>query len=316
MSEAVNPRGALSSKELSQYKSIISSAPRVIFHRFSHLDDAACQWFLRFVVGIPGEFVFMPNNAIVVDQSAGEIGLDVVAPGAVKGYQHADGSYSSAFRFVVEVFFPEDCKEKRALEPLVRWVDGDDNTGAATKAILGEEHELIETVGLTNQFQAYKSVYSSHGDAVINQKYAEYVLQPLYLHLLMVEEAKEVVMNTCELYQSGCVAVCIGHVPAPARGYPQSLLVQRAIDEGFNSPKIFLYRDPKMGLGMIRIIDDIRLDEPDLKKFIDQYNSSEWFFHPGGFMAACGSGTTPRNPETIPVPTDALIAMLNQIYGG
>lgn len=315
MSKTINPRGALSSPELSKYREIISSAPRVIFHRFSHLDDAACQWFLRYVVDIPGEFIFMSNNAIVVDQSAGEIGLDVVAPGAVKGYQHADGSFSSAFRFVVEVFFPEDCKEKRALEPLVRWVDGDDNTGSATKAILGEEHELIETVGLTNQFQAYKSVFSNHGDAVINQKYAEYVLQPLYLHLLMVEEAKEVVFRTCDLYQSGCVAVCIGHVPAPARGFPQSFLIQKAHDDGFDPPKVFLYRDPKMGLGMIRIIDDIRLDEDDLKKFIDQYNADEWFFHPGGFMAACGSGTTPRNPETIPVPTDELIAILNQIYG-
>ena len=26
-------------------------------------------------------------------------------------------------------------------------------------------------------------------------------------------------------------------------------------------PVIFLYRDPKMGLGMIRMIDDLRLDE-------------------------------------------------------
>ena len=34
--------------------------------------------------------------------------------------------------------------------------------GSATKAILGSEHDLIETVGLTNQFHAYKSLYESH----------------------------------------------------------------------------------------------------------------------------------------------------------
>ena len=104
--------GVLSKAELDSYREKIISAPRVIFHRYSHLDDAACQWFLRDVVKINGEFVFLPNNAIVINQDEGEIGLDVIAPGAVKGYQHADGSYSSAFRFVVEVFFQDDCNER------------------------------------------------------------------------------------------------------------------------------------------------------------------------------------------------------------
>ena len=90
----------------------------------------------------------MPNNAIVINQDEGEIGLDVIAPGAVKGYQHADGSYSRPFVLLLK-FAHDDCNEKRALEPLVKWVDGDDNTGSATKAILGSEHDLIETVGLT-----------------------------------------------------------------------------------------------------------------------------------------------------------------------
>lgn len=313
--DATNPRGTLSNSELESYRSKILSAPRVVFHRFSHLDDAACQWFLRYVINISGEFVFMPNNAIVIDQEAGEIGLDVVAPGAVKGYQHSDGSFSSAFRFLVEVFYPHDCIQKKALEPLLRWVDGDDNTGSATKAILGKENESIETVGLTNQFQAYKSLYDGHGDAVINQRYAEQILQPLYLHLLMVEQAREEVLNQCNIYQEGCIGVCLGHVPAAARGYPQKVLNQRALEASTELPKVFVYRDPGMGLGMLRMIDDIRLDEPALKEFIAAYNANEWFFHPGGFMAACGSGTTPRNPETIPVPTDSLVNVLNKIYG-
>ena len=307
--------GALSKAELDSYCEKIKSAPRVIFHRYSHLDDAACQWFLREVAQINGEFVFLPNDAIEINQEEGEIGLDVIAPGAVKGYQHSDGSYSSAFRFVVEVFFPDDCNEKRALEPLVKWVDGDDNTGSATKAILGVEHDLIETVGLTNQFHAYKSLYESHGDAIINQRYGEQVLTPIYLHQLKYEEACQTVVNNCNIYQDGVVGICLGHVPRVAQGYPQKILSEQAKDLDGLKPVIFLYRDPKMGLGMIRMIDDLRLDEPELQKFMSKFNGAEWFFHPGGFMAACGSGTTPRNPDTIPVPTNELVQALNNIYG-
>ena len=49
------------------------------------------------------------------------------------------------------------------------------------------EHDLIETVGLTNQFHAYKSLYESHGDAIINQRYGEQILTPIYLHQLKYE---------------------------------------------------------------------------------------------------------------------------------
>ena len=229
------------------------------------------------VVKINGEFVFLPNNAIVINQDEGEIGLDVIAPGAVKGYQHADGSYSSAFRFVVEVFFQDDCNEKRALEPLVKWVDGDDNTGSATKAILGSEHDLIETVGLTNQFHAYKSLYESHGDAIINQRYGEQILTPIYLHQLKYEQACQTVIKTCDIYQEGVIGVCLGHVPRVSQGYPQQMLTQQAQKSNGRKPVIFLYRDPKMGLGMIRMIDDLRLDKPELKEFMAKFNGDEWF---------------------------------------
>ncbi len=315
MCDCPKAEGALSKAELDSYRTKINSAPRIIFHRYSHLDDAACQWFLREVANVQGEFVFLPNDAIEINQDEGEIGLDVIAPGAVKGYQHADGSYSSAFRFVVEVFFPDDCNERRALEPLVKWVDGDDNTGSATKALLGEEHHLIEIVGLTNQFHAYKSLYESHGDAIINQRYGEQVLSPIYLHQVKYEEACQNVQTNCEIYQDGIVGVCLGHVPREAQGYPQKLLTSKADTLKQIRPTIFMYRDPKMGLGMIRMIDDLRLDKVELQEFMNQFNRDEWFFHPGGFMAACGSGTTPRNPDTIPVPTEKLVQALNEIYG-
>ena len=130
-----------------------------------------------------------------------------------------------------------------------------------------------------------------------------------------MKQACQTVIKTCDIYQEGVIGVCLGHVPRVSQGYPQQMLTQQAQKSNGRKPVIFLYRDPKMGLGMIRMIDDLRLDKPELKEFMAKFNGDEWFFHPGGFMAACGSGTTPRNPDTIPVPTNELIEALNRIYG-
>lgn len=298
-----------------EWQEKISKAPKLVFHQFSHLDDAATQWFLRHVAKVEAPFDFQPNNDLKIDGEAGEIGLDVIHQYAVKGYQEADGTFSSALRFVIEVFLPDTSDLRRkAVDPICKWVDGDDSTGSATKAILGAKHELLEKVGLTHLFSAYKTRYSTGGDELINSKYGEEVLSVLYDHQLAVEKVCEQVLQSCEFHLVGCVGVCLGVVPREASDFGQTVLRKMASEQNMQAPRIYLYRDPKMGIGMIRMVDDLRLDEQRLQDYLKQFNGDEWFFHPGGFMAACGSGTTPRDPDTIPVDAMALARELDRIY--
>ena len=301
---------------LNELRQKIVDAPRIIFHRNSHLDDAATQWFLRDVAGISNEFEFQWNHNIQIDGEKGEIGLDVIHEFSVKGYEQDSGGFSSAFRCVVDAFFPDqDQDERLAMEPILLWVDGDDSVGSATKSFLGEEHTLIEDTGLTTIFQAYKSNHGIHGDVVTNQRFGEMVLTPLYQYHLMRQKAFKQVRETCEIQLHGVVGMCLGRVPKEAMGYPQSVLKEQARSKGLPTPRIFLYRDPGMGLGMLRIDDEIRLDDSRLKEFISQKGGEGWFFHPGGFLSACGSGTTPTDPDTIPLSAIDLADKLNEIYG-
>ena len=249
----------------SELKDRIEAAPKIIFHRRSHLDDAATQWFLRDVVGLRTEFEFQWNQNIQIDGKRGELGLDVIHEHAIKGYEQEDGGFSSVFRCVVETYYPDANQlERLAMEPILVWVDGDDNSGSATKAILGEEHSLLEDIGLSTLFQAYKTRFGMHGDEVVNQRFGEQILTPLYeYHLLRQKAYLEVRMN-CELRLDGIVGLCLGAVPTEALGYPQSVLREMAIGLNKPCPKIFLYRDPGMGLGLVRIDESIRLDRGEI----------------------------------------------------
>ena len=62
------------------------------------------------------------------------------------------------------------------------------------------------------------------------------------------------------------------------KGIPNKCLHSKPKKSNGRKPVIFLYRDPKMGLGMIRMIDDLRLDKPELKEFMAKFNGDEWFF--------------------------------------
>jgi len=301
---------------LHELKDRIERAPKIIFHRKSHLDDAATQWFLREAVSLQTHFEFQWNQNIQIDGESGELGLDVIHEYAVKGYEQDDGGFSSAFRCVVEAFYPGESQlERLALEPILLWVDGDDSMGSATKAILGEEHPILEALGLTSQFQSYKTIYGAYGDEVINQRFGEQVLTPLYQYHLSRQKAFRKVRQDCEIRLEGLVGMCIGRVPSEALGYPQLLLREMAEQQNQPAPRIFLYRDPGMGLGLVRMDDEIRLDHPELQEYIGKCGGEGWFFHPGGFLSACGSGTTPRDPETIPLSAEQLASKLNEIYG-
>ncbi|MCO4782924.1 MAG: hypothetical protein KC646_11425 [Candidatus Cloacimonetes bacterium] len=302
-------------KDLPQLKQRIDKATKIVFHKNSHLDDAAAQWFLRDIIDVNGVFEFQPNNALKIDASKNEIGLDVIHPEAVKGYQSEDGTFSSAFRCVVDAYFEEGSVKRNAIEPMVLWVDGDDSTGSATKAILGKRNDLLEDVGLTNMFAAYKTLHASFGDEKINAEYGANILTPLFEHLLSTENARDLVRNECEIFVDGVVGVCVGHVPAAAIGFPQKETIALAQLANMSKPSIFLYRDPKIGMGMIRIDDGIRLDEQQLKDFIGEHGGDNWFFHPSGFLTACGSMTVPCDPETIPLELTTLVNELNNIYG-
>lgn len=301
---------------LPKLKELIEAAPKIIFHRRSHLDDAATQWFLRDVIALRTEFEFQWNQNIQIDGKRGELGLDVIHEYAIKGYQQDDGGFSSAFRCVVETYYPDSNQlERLAIEAILTWVDGDDNSGSATKVILGQEHSLLEDLGLSTLFQSYKTRFGMHGDEVVNQRFGEQILTPLYQYHLTRQRAYQDVRENCSMSLSGVVGMCLGSVPPEAIGYPQTLLREMAAKQNGAIPKIFLYRDPKMGLGLVRMDDNIRLDHPDLKDFIQAKGIEGWFFHPGGFLSACGSGTTPRDPETISLTTEELARELNRIFG-
>ncbi|PCJ16569.1 MAG: hypothetical protein COB02_15830 [Candidatus Cloacimonadota bacterium] len=301
--------------DLPKLKKRIDEATKIVFHKNSHLDDAAAQWFLRDIVKVSGNFEFQPNNKLKIDASKNEIGLDVIHPEAVKGYQSEDGTYSSVFRCVVDAYFEDGSSKRNAIESMVLWVDGDDSTGSATKAILGERHDLLENVGLTNMFAAYKARFFEMGDEVINDEYGKQILTPLFDHLLNTELARDIVRNECEIYVDGTVGVCVGHVPAAALGFPQKEAIALAKSANMTKPSIFLYRDPKIGMGMIRIDDNLRLDDTKLKDFISEHGGDGWFFHPSGFLTACGSMTVPCDLEKIPLKLEALVNTLNDIYG-
>ncbi|MCJ8346010.1 hypothetical protein MJH12_10750, partial [bacterium] len=167
-------------QDLPNLRKRIDEATKIVFHKNSHLDDAAAQWFLRDVIDVSGKFEFQPNNRLKIDASKKEIGLDVIHPEAVKGYQSEDGTYSSVFRCVVDAYFEEGSAKRNAIESMVLWVDGDDSTGAATKAILGQRNNLIEDVGLTTMFASYKDRFASKGDELINAEYGNQILPPLF----------------------------------------------------------------------------------------------------------------------------------------
>ncbi len=298
-------------------KEKVLKAPKIIFHRYSHLDDAATQWFLKEVAKVEAPFEFQLNNQLNIDASKGEIGLDVIHPEAVKGYQKEDGTFSSAFRCVVEAFFTEpESPERMAMHPILEWVDGDDSTGSATKYMLGENHSLIEAVGLTTIFQAYKTRFKIHDDSVINHRFGLEILSTLYEHLFERELACFRVREDCEFTLDGVVGICSGKVPQEALGYPQDHLRELARKHGAVEPLVFLYRDPTVGLGILRLVDEIRLDHPDLKDWIIHHGGGDWFFHPGGFLTACGTSTTPKNPAEIPVSVGEVSKKLNDVFGG
>jgi len=50
-------------------------------------------------------------------------------------------------------------------------------------------------------------LYESHGDAIINQRYGEQILTPIYLHQLKYEQACQTVLKSCDIYQDGVMDV-------------------------------------------------------------------------------------------------------------
>jgi hypothetical protein len=301
--------------DLADLKKKILNAPKIVLHRFSHLDDAATLWFLENVIQLKTCFELQYNNDLHIKGELGEIGLDVMHEYAVKGYKLADGGYSSAFRCVVEAFEEELGPNRfRAIQPIVAWVDGDDSTGSATKAILGEEHALLEMVGLTTLFKSHKALYED--DFSINRAFGKNILDVLFHHLSKMEELKEKVRQNCRFDLQGVVGICEGVVPREVMEYPAEHLKSLAKKTDQAKPRVLFYKDPSVGVGMVRLDSKIRLDQEELVEFIRQTeDGKDWFVHPGGFLTACGTTTSPKNTDQLKLNTQELFHLLNRIFG-
>ncbi len=298
----------------SEVRGLLLEARKVIFHKNSHLDDAAAQWFLRDVVKISAEFVFQKNDEIMIDPQAGEIGLDVMHEFALKGYKNEDGGYSSVFRCLVEAFFPDiHSIERRALVPILEWVDTNDSRGSVTKAWLGVEDRRIESVGLNVLFMAYKHQHSDSGDLTINLNFGQSVLEPLYRYHHHFEMEVDRALSTCKLELDGILGICEGVLSPALIGWPQRHLVEMAQKNNQKTPLIFVFCDESVGMGMVRICDSVRLDNDLLKSRLTKV-SQHWFFHPGGFLSACGTSTAPKDIKQAGVTLPELKEILKEIY--
>ncbi|MBW7876947.1 MAG: hypothetical protein H3C47_13280 [Candidatus Cloacimonetes bacterium] len=298
----------------SEVRGRLLEAKKVIFHKNSHLDDAAAQWFLRDVVKISAEFVFQQNDRIMIDPKAGEIGLDVMHEFALKGYKNQDGGYSSVFRCLAEAFFPDvNSIERRALKPLIDWVDTNDSRGSVTRAWLGYEDRRIESVGLNAMFMAYKHQYSDSLDLHINQNFGLSVLEPLYCYHYHFEQEVDRALSNCRFELDGILGICEGILSPALIGWPQRHLVEMAQHRGQKPPQIFVFCDELVGMGMLRICDSIRLDNDRLKSRLTKV-SQHWFFHPGGFLSACGTSTAPKDIKQAGVTLTELKEILKEIY--
>jgi hypothetical protein len=279
----------------SEIRDHLLQAKKVVFHKNSHLDDAAAQWFLRDIVDIPAHFVFQPNDQIQIDKDANEIGLDVMHEFALKGFKNADGGFSSVFRCLAEAFFPDaNSIERRALKPLIDWVDTNDSRGSVTRAWLGAEDTRIEAVGLNSLFSAYKHQGSEQGDEGINLNFGRSVLSPLYQYHYNFEMEVDKALKTCSFELDGILGICHGVLGSSLIGWPQRYLVDQAHKLGQEPPQIFVYCDESVGMGMVRIDESLRLDDQRVQTQLRPL-SDHWFFHPGGFLSACGTSTAPKD---------------------
>ena len=296
---------------LDELRTLLVSARRIIWHRNSHLDDAAAQWFLRYVADVGAEFVYQPNDTIQIDPLNGEIGLDVMHEHAIKGYKLENGGYSSVFRCVVEAFCPEGDLLREALVPLVKWVDTNDSCGSVTRAWLGDEHLDIEAVGLNSLHESYKVQFPGEDEKAM-RAFGESVLTPLMNLHRTLAVARCRMLEDCTFSLHGLIGVCDGPVPPEALRLPSRHLDQMARTRNQPLPQLLLYRDPNVGLGLVRIRGEIRLDDARLQKRI---SSPEWFFHPGGFLAACGTSTAPKNPENAGICLKDLLDFCLECFG-
>lgn len=261
---------------------------RIITHMNVDLDAVCSVWAARKFVpqcaGAPVEFRRADWNGIfetetievvlILDMDAGGLGL--------KGEKDADGTVHSCFASIVSRFASED--EKRALDPLIRFVDAQDAHGSAVRFLAPEASKdaqrIIMATGINAVLRAFQAVYVNDDERVV-EKMSE-ILDGL-LKNARGRLGAEAEADKAFVHKESKVAILVDARHMATMG----VLFERGV-------RVVVYVDGN-NIGLVRGNDvTIRMDHPSICKVVEDVGEiSEWFKHSAGFLFSRGTRKAP-----------------------
>jgi hypothetical protein len=271
----------------------VVDCPMLYTHQHLDLDAAASLWFYLRFVEPDAAIAFKPASWDGAELRDGDVALDLDV--GIKGRRDPDGRVHSCFMTLIDRHAgPQD---QKALADLATYVDAQDATGDAVRAlgcIQKDAVRVLSSTGLTALFRALQSACGDDDYRLLER------MCPLFDALL--EQGRSRVRAEQEADQ----AEWIGRVA-----------VQRDARE-FATMEVLFARGALAvvyvegyALGVVRAKDvDARMDAPPIRDLTAE--EDRWFFHESGFMATRGSRKAPVNTPSR-VSAQALAGTVDQV---
>lgn len=257
----------------------------IFTHVSPDLDAAASVWATRkFVPGASNASVEFRHAAWDgSEMEDGDIAVDMSAGGrGVKGLKEENGVVHSSFRSIVERYASDD--DQRALASLVAYVDAQDSTGNAERAIAPEldvsiRKRLSET-GLNAVFRAIQSLTPLDDGCVVRRM----------IHILdgMLELGRIRVRAGKEIDEQAEFIGPVAIIPREEIAWYQILFEDRGV-------RAIVFHEGN-GLGVMRGPDEtLRMDHPVIRAVVkDTDEENAWFAHSSGFLYCWGTRKSPQ----------------------
>lgn len=257
----------------------------VVTHQHPDLDALASVWAAR--TFIPGyqdaEVAFVPANWDGANLREEDMAVDIIAGGkGFKGEKDGDGTVRSCFAMIMRKFAPR--RERKALAPLVDFIDAQDSTGNAVRAfagdkLTGDQQASLAMASLRSVLEALRTSWSKFQD--VDQKLAHAfgsIFDGMLRNALQAQEVRQKANDMERLGPNGEVAIAIGD----EEGLTGRLFTLGAL------MVVFVQGN---NVGVLRSNQlNIRADHPAVRAVIDEAGETdEWFFHEDGRIACRGT---------------------------
>lgn len=276
----------------------------IIFTHVSvDIDAVSSVWAARkFIPGAEkAKVVFVPANWDGAEMQKGDYAVDIYAGGrGIKGAKDSSGCTHSCFRTIVERYALRE--DQLALRDLVAFIDADDSTGNAFKALFPntttEEQKRLRSISVGIAFAAIKYQYGSDDNAVV-ERWSE-----MLDSILQMGRDKQIAMAQArEIPVVNGVAVV----------YNTPSMVRRMLSQEFGARMIVFVN--KNTIGINRGEDEkLRTDHPAIRAVVetageqvsarDGGEPGKWFAHPYGFLFCWGSNKAPAMTTSKVKPED------------